>query len=265
MFLMELRDICKNYRQSGVWKRARFVQALNSVSLTIEPGKCLAVVGASGSGKSTLGRIVLGLERPDGGVALYKGAAYFKLPKKERRFARRAVQVVFQNSYGAVNPRFTGLEIVGEPLRYFSGLRGAALKDKAAKLLDEVGLSSAMLEKRPHQLSGGELQRLCLARALAPDPELIVLDEAVSALDMLTQRRVLALLRRIKQERNTAFLFISHDLRTVGNMADSLAVLRGGRVIAQSRDVNDPEQMTALRGIAAFQELIAAVLPNPIT
>lgn len=260
MSLVELVKVGKTYRQGGAWGARRSVRAVDNVSLSIEAGRCLALVGASGSGKSTLGRLVLGLEKPDVGSVLYKGRDFGLLRGEERRRARRNIQVVFQNSQGAVNSRFTAKSVIGEPLENFDGLRGSALTDRIAELLIMVGLEPKGMDKHPHQFSGGELQRICLARALAPNPELVVLDEAVSSLDMVNQSRILHLVERIGRETGTAFLFISHDLRAVCAVADAIAVMEAGRVVGYVPDIN-AEGWGEQAG-AAFKSLAESVLPS---
>ncbi|MCD8349057.1 MAG: dipeptide/oligopeptide/nickel ABC transporter ATP-binding protein [Planctomycetaceae bacterium] len=255
MSIVSVSNVSKVYRQAGLWHRGRTVRAVDGVSLDIAEGQCLALVGASGSGKSTLGRIVLGLERPDGGSVSYRGRDLWSLSGDEAARARRDVQVVFQNSHGAVNPRFSACDIVGEPLMNFDSLRGRALRDRVADLLAQVGVDPSEMDKLPHQFSGGELQRICLARALAPKPGLIVLDEAVSSLDMLNQARILRLLETVKRETGTAYLFISHDLRVVCRLADSLAVMEAGTLAARLDDIaslqpNDAASIPALRKLA---------------
>ena len=261
MTIIRLENVSKTYRQGGLWGKKREVRAVDGISLNIAPGQCLAVVGPSGSGKSTLGRLALGLERPDSGTVLYKGKALTSLRGEEKRAARRNVQVVFQNSQGAVNPRFTAKDIIGEPLTNFEQLRGRKLSERVAGLLEKVGLSESDMEKLPHQFSGGELQRICLARALAPEPELVVLDEAVSSLDMLNQARVLELIAGIKKDTGTAFLFISHDLRVVCEVADSLAVIDRGKLAGYADDMDAFADTPAGCG-AAFTELVGSVLPS---
>ncbi len=262
MPLLKLTDVSKTYPQGGLWRRRKSVQALACIELELERGRCLAVIGPSGSGKSTLGRLVLGLDRPDSGSILYRGKPLPTAKDKTFRAFRRNVQAVFQNSHDAVNPRFPVLEIIGEPLRYLEDRRGKALVDKVAGLLAKVGLPSDVLYKLPHRLSGGELQRVCLARALAPQPELIVLDEAVSSLDMLNQGLVLDLLLGIKKEYDTAFLFISHDLKVVGRIADSIAVIENGQMTGYARDMSDPAQASQLLATVGIRRLAAAVLPS---
>lgn len=262
MALVSLCDVTKIYRRGGMFGRGTETPAVSGVSLELEKGRCLAVVGPSGSGKSTLGRLVLGLERPDRGKALYKGEPLHALRGDKAREARRAIQVVFQNSHGAVNPRFSVRDILAEPLRNFRNVRGAALTEAARALLASVGLAPDMLMKLPHQCSGGELQRVCIARALAPEPEVIVLDEAVSSLDMLSRSLVLDLLMRIREESGTAFLFISHDLRVVNVIADGIAVMRHGKLEGYAPDISDPAQASRFFAAPAMRELAEAVLPR---
>ena len=260
MPLLQLNDVTKTYRQGGAFARGTEKRAVDRVSFQLEAGRCLALIGASGSGKSTLGRLVLGLERPDRGEVLYKGRPLYALRGKEAREARRNIQVVFQNSHGAVNPRYTVLDVLGEPLRNFQNLAGKSLRDQAKELLATVGLESSMLGKLPHQLSGGELQRVCIARALAPKPEIVVLDEAVSSLDMLNQSLVLDLLATIQEKSGSAYLFISHDLRVVSRIANGAALMRDGKLAAFAPDLSDEVQAAFLHGSEAMRELSDAVL-----
>lgn len=230
--LIELRDVTRVYRQGGILRSGKTVRAVDGVSLAIEPGRRVAVVGASGSGKSTLGRLILGLERPDSGDVLFRGESMLR--------PRREVQAVFQNSHGAVNPRFTAGAIIGEPLKNFYGMKGPALGARAEELLLRVGLRAEDGKKYPHQFSGGELQRICLARALAPEPELIVLDEAVSSLDAAHQARILRLLAGIGEEKKCAFVFISHDPRTAKNFADSVVTMKNGKTASPVSPATPP-------------------------
>ena len=257
--LLQGQNLVKTYHQGGTWSRGRSVRAVDGVDIDIEAGRCLALVGPSGSGKSTLGRLVLGLESPDDGDILYKGIPLRALRGPERLAARRNMQVVFQNSQAAVNPRFTALDIVGEPLRNFDRLSGTALADRAADLMRRVGLSPDDLDKLPHQFSGGELQRLCIARALAPEPELIVLDEAVSSLDLLSQGRILDLLLDLKEKTSAAFLFVTHDLRLVFRLADAMAVMAGGKIVGRYDDLSDGPG----EGVdETLRELLRSALPR---
>ena len=260
MTLLELKDVRKSYRQGGFFGNREAVGVLNGVDLRIEAGRCLGLLGASGCGKSTTGRIVLGLERPDSGRVLYQGRDIGALTGEDRQAWRRNCQVVFQNSHGAVNPRLRAWEIITEPLSNFEPAPSTALRDRAVEALGRVGLSPDALDKRPHQFSGGELQRVCIARALILKPSFILLDEAVSALDLLSQSRVLDLLAELKAESGAAFLFISHDLRVLLKMCDSLAVMTAGRISSFVEDLAELENPGAVFD-PTFQALAEAVLP----
>lgn len=254
----EIQQVSKTYRRGSLLSGGSKVYAVRNVSLSIRPGTCLALVGASGSGKSTLGRLLLGLETPDSGAILYNGVSPRTLHGEAKKKARRSVQAVFQNIHGSVNPRFTARDILAEPLRNFDALSGSGLDSRIQQLLAEVGMENADVSKRPHQFSGGELQRLCLARALAPRPELIVLDEALSSLDMSNQARMLAALSRIRETYGTAFLFITHDMRLAAAAADSLAVMEHGEIPCRIDDLDNPPSEFS----GFLQELIQAVLPD---
>lgn len=260
MNLIELQGVRKHYRQGGLLGAKNRVEVLNGVDLAVKPGQCLGLLGASGCGKSTAGRLALGLEKPDAGQVLYKGRSLAELSGEQWREFRRNSQVVFQNSHGAVNPRHRAWKVITEPLSNFEAQPRDALRDRAAELLRRVGLDAADMDKLPHQFSGGELQRICIARALALKPEFILLDEAVSSLDMLSQSRVLDLLNELKAETGTAFLFISHDLRVLLKISDALAVMDQGRITSQVEDVSELESPEAVYD-PAFIKLAGAVLP----
>ncbi len=259
--LLEVRNVRKHYRRGGLFGRRDGVDAVAGVSFRLEAGRCLALAGPSGSGKSTLARMVLGLEMPDAGEVLFRGQP---VAARTGRDARRAVQAVFQNSLGAVNPRFSAKDIIAEPLRNFFELRGTALTARVGDLMAEVGLDPESMGKYPHQFSGGELQRICIARALAPGPDLLVLDEAVSSLDMLNQARIIDLLARVRRDRTTAYLFITHDMRVVAAVADSLAVMDRGRICHYTDDLDaalpDPANSDAGQS-GLYRELLLAVPP----
>ena len=229
--LLEARALCKKYRRGG-----ESLSVLRGVNLEIDYGRAVGLVGPSGCGKSTLGRIILGLERPDEGMVLYEGRDVFGGDALPGEF-RRNVQVVFQNVQGSVNPRMTAGEIVGEPLRNFLGLSKKEALERARPLLEQVGLKSSDGDKFPGHFSGGELQRVCIARALAPDPKAIVFDEGVSSLDMLVQARIIDLIKKLRSERGLACLFISHDLRVVAALCDETALLDDGVISVKGPSV----------------------------
>ncbi|MDR0759944.1 MAG: dipeptide/oligopeptide/nickel ABC transporter ATP-binding protein [Treponema sp.] len=260
MKLIELKDVRKSYRQGKLFEKGRTVEILQGINLSIYSGQCLGLLGESGCGKSTTARIALGLERSQGSV-LYKGEDIWEMDKAAYRVFRRNAQVVFQNSQGAVNPRFRAWEIVTEPLSYLENLPKEGLRSRARELLEQVGIAGGAMDKLPSQFSGGELQRICIARAIAPKPEFIVLDEAVSALDMLNQSLVLDLIAQLKHETGAAFLFISHDLRVLLKICDSLAVMQGGCISSRMEDLSGSEK-TESASDPAFRDLAFAVLPS---
>lgn len=202
---------------------------LEGLSIALEQGETLGLMGASGSGKSTLGRVIAGLERPQAGMVTYRGQAITEMGREERAIFRQNVQVMFQDPTGALNPRKTierSFEDVLVLLRVPMLRRGETVHDSLAL----VGLDEEVLPRLPSQLSGGQNQRIALARILLLDPEYIVLDEPTSALDVSVQARVLSLLKDIQEERGPGYLFISHDPDVVGFMADRSMVLRGGNI-----------------------------------
>jgi nickel transport system ATP-binding protein len=259
MPLLELQDITKTYRQGKLFGKNRAVEVLCGVNLKMYAGTCTGLLGESGCGKSTAGRILTGLENASSGTVYYKGKALPDLTKEERKVYRRNCQVVFQNSHAAVNPRWRAWEILTEPLGYFEKLRKAELRERAELLLRQVGLAGDALDKRPFQFSGGELQRICIARSISLNPEFILLDESVSALDMYNQSLILELLAELKNKTGGAFLFISHDLRVLLKMSDSLAVMDQGRISMFASDLSSLEQDGAVYD-DAFVHLAQAAL-----
>jgi nickel transport system ATP-binding protein len=240
-----------------MWDSQNRVDVLKNVNLSIAPGGCLGLIGRSGAGKSTLSRIVLGLERPDRGDVDYDGVSLTKMTREQSRIYRRNCQVVFQNFLGSVNPRFTAGQVIAEPLYNFEAMDREQVRQRIEELLEKVGLHPSDANKYPHQFSGGELQRVCIARAIALSPQLIVLDEAVSSLDMVIQSKIVALLKSLQKTLGIAYLFISHDIRVLLKMADTLAVLHEGTVV-ETVDLKKNEKRSYH---PALTELVAAVLP----
>ena len=223
MALLELRDVTKTF--GG---RTRPVHALRGVDLDLDTARTLALVGESGSGKSTLGRVVAGLHGATSGTATFGG---FDLLGSWDRERRRSVQMVFQHPYQSLDPRWTVDRILREPLARLTGVRGAAASARVAELLDLVGLPAEMRTRLPAELSGGQQQRVAIARALAPEPDLVVLDEPTSGLDQSVRGRVVRLLRDLQQSTQAAYLFITHDISVVRQIADEVAVMHQGLVV----------------------------------
>ena len=205
--------------------RRQTLRAVEDVSLDIAEGETLALVGESGSGKSTLGNVVAGLQVPTSGTMRFRGQP------ANRKQTARAIQIVFQDPFGALDPRMPVSAIIAEPLRIARIGSQAERRTRAAELVEQVGRPRDARNRYPHEVSGGQRQRIAIARALAPQPTLIVADEPLSALDVSIQSQILNLMRALQQERSLAYLFISHDLAVVNHLADRVAVLYLGRLV----------------------------------
>ncbi|PIE54370.1 MAG: nickel import ATP-binding protein NikE [Dethiosulfovibrio peptidovorans] len=255
--LLSVRDLHRIYRRGGFFTHAEELHVLQGIDLDLEEGSTLGLVGQSGCGKSTLGRMILGIERPSCGTVCFRGTDIRTMAADEFREFRRNVQVVFQNVHNSVNPRMTAGEIVAEPLRNFLNISKKEAIRRSRPLLEQVGLKASDADKLPGQFSGGELQRVCIARALAPDPEVIVFDEAVSSLDMLIQTRILSLIKDIRRERGLSALFISHDLRVVADLCDEVALIKDGVIVLRERSIAD----LASSGDSAVREMVNSLPP----
>ncbi|MCG8594687.1 MAG: ABC transporter ATP-binding protein, partial [Kiloniellales bacterium] len=227
--VLKTRALSKTYRSGGFFQKAREVRAAHEVDLTVRRGETLGIVGESGSGKSTVARCIVRLIDPSGGQVLIDGEDIAGLSAGRLRAHRRDVQIVFQDPYRSLNPRRTvGASIVEGPMNF--GLARAAALDRARDLMGLVGLDPTSLDRFPHQFSGGQRQRICIARALAMEPEVLIADEAVSALDVSVQAQVLALLDDVRRRFDLAMLFITHDLRVAAQICDRIAVMYRGEV-----------------------------------
>lgn len=231
--LLEIKGLNKVFRSRGGWfKATREVRALDDVSLTLAKGETVGIVGESGSGKSTLGRCVVRLEHPDNGELLLDGVNFSQLSGSALRRERHRVQMIFQDPYASLNPRTrVGMAIAQGPMA--NGTPKAAALRQAGELLELVGLGASAVTRFPHEFSGGQRQRIGIARALALNPELIVADEAVSALDVSIQAQVLELLESLKQRLSLSLLFITHDLRVAAQICDRIVVMQHGRIVEQ--------------------------------
>lgn len=237
--LLKVLNIKKSYTQKKFLKKSVKI-VLNDVSLSLEQGKCVGIIGESGSGKSTLGRIITGIEKADSGVVEFEGK---NIHQKENRNMKNDISVVFQNYISSVNPRFSVAQIIAEPLIISSVNRSKIDKNKideeVKKLIKIVGLSEEFLERFPHELSGGQLQRVCIARAIVTKPKFILLDEAVSSLDVSTQVEILDLLQKLKKEYNLSYIFITHDLLTITYICDSVIFFKDGKIEEKIDDIRN--------------------------
>jgi len=232
MNLVEIHDLVKYFPlRGGVFGGAKGqVHAVDGVSLDIRKGETMGLVGESGCGKSTLGRTILRLIDPTGGSIAFDGQDITGLKGDELRKYRKRMQIIFQDPYSSLNPRMTAGNIIGEALHIHKLARGRELKEKVAELLEMVGLLPEYANRYPHEFSGGQRQRIGIARALAVNPEFIVADEPISALDVSIQAQIINLMMELQDKLGLTYLFIAHDLRVVGHLATRVAVMYLGRI-----------------------------------
>jgi peptide/nickel transport system ATP-binding protein/oligopeptide transport system ATP-binding protein len=230
--LLDVRDLAKTFRIPGKsGTKPGHLKAVDGVSLQIAPGETLGLVGESGCGKSTLGKLVLGLTSVDRGTVAYRGTDLARLSARQMRPYRRQIQMIFQDPFSSLNPRMTVGETLAEPLIIHRLCSAKERQKRIAVLLEQVGLEAAAANRYPHEFSGGQRQRVSIARALAVEPELIIADEPVSALDLSVQAQILNLLREIQQQNNLSYLFIAHDLAVVEHVSDRVAVMYLGKIV----------------------------------
>ena len=235
--LLEVEGLVKHYPVGGglvarlLRQPARAVQALNGVSISVAAGETLGLIGESGCGKSTLGRAILRLHEPDAGRVRFGGTDVTALGAEALKAMRRRMQIIFQNPYASLNPRKTVAQILAQPLRLHGLAQGDELRERVRAMLEHVGLRAAHAERYPHQFSGGQRQRIGIARALILNPEFVVCDEPVSALDVSIQAQIIDLLARLKRELGLTYLFISHDIAVIGYVSDRVAVMYLGEIV----------------------------------
>ena len=232
--LIYVQDLEVHYdigREGFGGSRSQKLRAVDGLTLRIRRGETLGLVGESGCGKSTVGRAVLGLTRPTAGRVMFDGKDLAQLSRRRMRQMRKHLQIVHQDPYASLNPRMKVRDIVGESLIVHGLASGRDVAPRVEALLDQVGLDAGAMDRYPHEFSGGQRQRIGIARALAVEPEFIVLDESISALDVSIQAQIINLLKKLQRETGVTFLFISHDMAVVRHMSDRVAVMYLGKVV----------------------------------
>ncbi len=261
--LLEVRDLKVHFPiYSGLLRRKTdSFKAVDGVSFSIPAGKTVGLVGESGSGKTTIGRTLVKLISPTSGTAFWKGTEILSMSEKEFRPLRRKIQYIFQDPFGSLNPRMTVGKIIGEALEiHFANLDRTQRADRVESLLQRVGLKGEMMHRHPHEFSGGQRQRIGIARALAVEPEFLICDEPVSALDVSVQAQIVNLLQDLQEELGLALLFIAHDLAVVEHISDFVLVLHRGEIVESGPARNvlehpiDPYTRDLLAAVPCLEE-----------
>lgn len=258
--LLEIRDLTKHFPvRGGAWNRTiGYVKAVDGVSLSLNEGNVLGLVGESGCGKTTLVNVVLRLDKPTSGQVLFDGCDVHRARRKVLRALSRDIQIVFQDPFWSLDPRWLVKDIIAEPLVAHTGLRGAALVKRSEELLEMVGASPEALYEYPHEFSGGQRQRIAIARALGVEPKLVALDEPTSAIDALSQSQILALLSELRDRMGLTYILISHDLSVVSRMATVVAVMYVGRIVEMG-----PTNEVFAKPLHPYTQALFAAIPTP--
>lgn len=277
--LLEVQKVKKEFvtSKSLTGKPLKIVHAVDSVDLTIYEGETIGVVGESGCGKSTLGRCILQLIRPTAGNVLYRGEDITKLNKEQMRQMRRKMQLIFQDPYASLNPRMTVLELIMAPLEAFGIGTMEERVQRVKEIMELVGMPENMMNRYPHEFSGGQRQRIVIARALVLNPEFVVCDEPVSALDVSVRAQVLNLIQELKKKKHLTYMFISHDLSVVKYISDRIAVMYLGQIveIAEKNELyNNPQHPYTKALLSAIpipdvdnkmkREILTGDVPSPL-
>lgn len=237
--VFEIKNLKKYYQiNMGLFKKPKIIKAVDGIDFEVKKGEVLSIVGESGCGKSTTAKLILKIEEATGGEILFEGVDISTLKGESLKEYRKKVQIIFQDPYSSLNPRWKVGRIIGEPLELNSDLSKKEIKERVLYLMDKVGMHPEWYDRYPHQFSGGQRQRIGIARALSLNPEVIVCDEPVSALDVSIQAQVLNLLLDLQEEFKLTYIFISHDLSVVEHISDRIVVMYFGKIV-ESKNVED--------------------------
>ena len=228
-----IENVSKHYDKKAI---------LSKINLSVSQNECLGIMGESGSGKSTLAKLLVGLESFDEGNIIFNEISYENINKKQLSLIHRKIQLVFQNAFSAVNPKYTVEDVLTEPLKihYKKELSYEKMKKRAENFLEKVGLDSEFMSQKAIQLSGGQLQRVCIARALILEPEIIIFDESVSGLDPIIQEQILELLGSLKETMNLTYIFVSHDFEACYYLCDKIAIIENGEIADIIENLDSP-------------------------
>jgi oligopeptide transport system ATP-binding protein len=261
--LVDVRDLKMHFplTQGIIFQRVvGYVRAVDGISFSIDRGQTLGLVGESGSGKTTIGRTIVRLYKPTSGQIMFEGKDLATMGGEELRQARQRVQMVFQDPYASLNPRYTIGSLIAEPMNIYKVASGREIRERTEELLRVVGLRPEYIDRYPHEFSGGQRQRIAVARALSINPEFVIADEPVSALDVSIRAQVLNLLQRLQQQFNLTYLFVSHDLSVVRHVADRIAVMYLGKIV----ELSDRDELYAAPKHPYTKALLSAVpIPDP--
>ncbi len=261
--LIDVRDLKMHFpltRGIVLQRVVGYVRAVDGVSFSIERGQTLGLVGESGSGKTTIGRTIVRLYKPTAGQMLFDDKDLATMSGEELRQARQRVQMIFQDPFASLNPRYTIGSLISEPMHIYKVASNAEIRERTAELLRVVGLRPEYIDRYPHEFSGGQRQRIAVARALSINPEFVIADEPVSALDVSIRAQVLNLLQRLQQQFNLTYLFVSHDLSVVRHVADRIAVMYLGKIV----EMADRDELYAAPKHPYTKALLSAVpIPDP--
>lgn len=233
--MLEAKNVSKIYKVRDKSGREKIIYSVNGVDIKLENRDFSVLVGESGSGKSTLSRLLMGLIQPTSGEILLDGDVVTPGKRRKPREIYKKLQLVLQDSRSALDPRFTVYQSIGEPMRNLLGLSGAEEKQRILWLMEKMELPEELLTRKPYELSGGQQKRVCIARALAAEPEVIIFDEAVTGLDVIVRKRILDLLKQIHREQEISFLFITHDMDVAYYLAKKIFVMNQGKIVESFR------------------------------